>query len=81
MVGFGNNPANNVHHRGAHGSWANDIGGRPDAASHTLYGALAEGPLEPNDEFEDDRSDFLLMKLLQIIMLLLHLQSYQVQLL
>jgi len=24
-----------------------------------LYGALAGGPLEPNDEFEDDRSDFI----------------------
>ncbi len=59
MVGFGNNPANNPHHRSAHGPWANSIQGRPDAASHTLYGALVGGPSSPDDQFVDDRSDFI----------------------
>ena len=59
MVGFGNNPANNVHHRGAHGPWANSLESSPDAASHVLYGALAGGPSAADDQFEDDRGDFI----------------------
>jgi len=59
MVGFGNNPANNVHHRAAHGPWGNSLQDRPMLPSHTLYGALAGGPSSPNDQFEDDRGDFI----------------------
>ncbi|WP_010177418.1 glycoside hydrolase family 48 protein [Aquimarina agarilytica] len=59
MVGFGNNPANNTHHRAAHGAWANSLQNRPDKPSHTLFGALAGGPSSPNDQFEDDRGDFI----------------------
>lgn len=58
MVGFGNDPANNVHHRAAHGPWANSLQDRPVLPSHILYGALAGGPAEPNDQFVDDRSDY-----------------------
>ncbi|OEK08286.1 hypothetical protein A8C32_02185 [Flavivirga aquatica] len=58
MVGFGNNPANNVHHRSAHGPWANTLIDRPVLPSHILYGALAGGPAAPNDQFVDDRGDF-----------------------
>lgn len=59
MVGFGNNPANSVHHRGAHGPWSNSLEGSPDDSSHVLYGALAGGPLAADDQFEDDRGDFI----------------------
>ncbi|WP_156152249.1 glycoside hydrolase family 48 protein [Flammeovirga sp. OC4] len=58
MVGFGNNPAYNPHHRSAHGAWANNLLNNPIDPSHTLYGALVGGPGEPNDAFEDDRSDY-----------------------
>ncbi len=59
MVGFGNNPANNVHHRSAHGPWGNSLQDRPLLPSHTIFGALAGGPSSPNDQFEDDRGDFI----------------------
>ncbi|WP_158655081.1 glycoside hydrolase family 9 protein [Flavivirga eckloniae] len=59
MVGFGNNPANNPHHRSAHGAWGNSLQNKPDLASHILYGALVGGPSQPNDQFVDDRGDFI----------------------
>ena len=59
MCGFGNDPANNPHHRGTHGTWTNNLQGDPQEASHTLVGALVGGPREPNDQFEDDRGDFI----------------------
>ncbi len=59
MIGFGNNPANNSHHRAAHGAWANSLQNRPDKPSHTLFGALVGGPSSPNDQFVDDRGDFI----------------------
>lgn len=59
MVGFGNNPANNPHHRGGHGAWSNNLLNKPDAASHVLYGALVGGPGSANDQFEDDRGDYI----------------------
>ncbi len=59
MVGFGNDPANNVHHRAAHGPWGNSLQDRPMLPSHTIYGALAGGPSSPDDQFEDDRGDFI----------------------
>lgn len=59
MVGFGNDPANSVHHRGAHGPWSNSLQDDPVASSHVLYGALAGGPSAPDDTFEDDRGDYI----------------------
>ncbi len=59
MVGFGNNPAYNPHHRSGHGAWANQLQNRPDNPSHVLYGALVGGPSSPDDQFIDDRGDFI----------------------
>jgi endoglucanase len=56
LVGFGNQPFNNVHHRGAYGAWAgfeHVIQGKADdrnISRHTLYGALVAGP-DHNDVF------------------------------
>jgi endoglucanase len=57
LVGFGNQPFNNVHHRGAYGAWAgflHFIPGKPEfrptEARHILYGALVAGP-DHNDVF------------------------------
>ena len=58
MVGFGNNPAYNPHHRTAHGAWANSLIKDPLEPSHVLYGALVGGPGQPNDQFVDDRGDY-----------------------
>ncbi|WP_109830639.1 glycoside hydrolase family 48 protein [Reichenbachiella versicolor] len=58
VVGYGNNPAYNPHHRGNHGNWTNNVNGEPVLPSHTLYGALVGGPKNPNnDEFADDRNE------------------------
>jgi endoglucanase len=58
MVGFGNNPPINVHHRGAHGSWGNNIN-LPTQQRHIIYGALAGGPSTADDfAYADDRTDF-----------------------
>ncbi len=59
MIGFGNNPAYNPHHRSAHGAWANNLRNNPEDPSHILYGALVGGPSSPNDQFVDDRGDFI----------------------
>jgi endoglucanase len=59
VVGFGNNPPRNPHHRTAHGSWTDQIGS-PTISRHILYGALVGGPSSPNDgaSYTDDRSNF-----------------------
>jgi hypothetical protein len=50
LVGFGKQPFNNVHHRGAHGPWAgfnHFITGKPEFRHenrHVIYGALVAGP-------------------------------------
>jgi len=54
--GFGNNPPINPHHRGAHGSWDNNIAD-PVNDRHTLYGALVGGP-GATDNYTDDRSNY-----------------------
>jgi len=60
MVGFGQNPANKPHHRGAHGGWTNNCSGVPSTSSHILYGAVVGGPKSPaNDGFSDDRCEFI----------------------
>jgi endoglucanase len=56
VVGFGNNPPRNVHHRAAHGSWSNNIN-EPTISRHILYGALVGGP-GTNDAYVDNRQDF-----------------------
>lgn len=56
IVGFGNNPPSQPHHRTAHGSWANSKT-NPEKTRHILYGALIGGP-DKNDNFIDERSNF-----------------------
>ena len=59
VVGFGNNPPINPHHRGAHGSTTNNINSPVDN-QHVLYGALVGGPKEANDyAYVDDRTDYI----------------------
>ena len=57
VCGFGNNPPQAPHHRGAHGSWNNNI---EDAGPnrHVLWGALVGGP-NLSDEYVDDRGDYI----------------------
>jgi len=56
LVGFGNDPFNHPHHRGAYGAWAgfeHFIPGKADdrnTSRHVLYGALIAGP-DHNDVF------------------------------
>jgi len=58
VVGFGNNPPRNPHHRAAHGSTTNNIN-NPANNRHILYGALVGGPSEPNDNaYSDDRTNY-----------------------
>ncbi len=58
VIGYGNNPPINPHHRTAHGSWANSIG-VPIDNRHILYGALVGGPGAPDDQYVDDRGDYI----------------------
>ncbi|MFC4852385.1 glycoside hydrolase family 9 protein [Actinophytocola glycyrrhizae] len=57
LVGFGQNPPRNPHHRTAHGSWTDNIQ-QPAQTRHVLYGALVGGPGQPNDSYVDDRQDY-----------------------
>jgi len=59
VVGFGNNPPVNPHHRAAHSSTTNNIYSPADN-EHILYGALVGGPGQPTDgnSYIDDRSDY-----------------------
>ncbi len=58
VVGFGVNPPRNVHHRGAHGSWANSLQ-TPVQSRHIIYGALVGGPASTSDtDYADDRGDY-----------------------
>ncbi len=58
VIGFGNNPPINPHHRTAHGAWTNSIQ-TPTDNRHILCGALVGGPGSPNDQYTDDRSDYI----------------------
>jgi len=59
VVGFGNNPPVNPHHRGAHGSWNGSIS-NPTESRHILYGALVGGPSSASDSsYVDDRSNYI----------------------
>lgn len=57
LVGFGQNPPRNPHHRTAHGSWTDNIQ-QPEQSRHVLYGALVGGPGQPNDTYVDSRQDY-----------------------
>ncbi len=57
VVGYGENPPLNAHHRTAHGSWKNDLA-IPDNNRHVLYGALVGGPNQ-DGSYEDDRQNFI----------------------
>lgn len=57
LVGFGNNPPLNPHHRASHDSPDNDIN-NPANNAHILYGALVGGPSSLDDfDYEDNRRD------------------------
>ena len=59
VVGFGVNPPENPHHRGAHGSWNGSMT-TPVASRHILYGALVGGPSTTSDaSYSDDRSNYI----------------------
>ncbi|MBQ9809046.1 MAG: glycoside hydrolase family 9 protein [Ruminococcus sp.] len=57
VVGYGENPAHNAHHRTAHCSWKNDLF-IPVDNRHTLYGALVGGPTEAG-AYVDDRNNYI----------------------
>ena len=57
MVGFGNNPPQNPHHRSAHGSWVDNIQ-IPAVNQHVLYGALVGGP-GFSDNYSDERTSYI----------------------
>jgi hypothetical protein len=61
MIGFGNNPPINPHHRGAHGAWL-DSGpatNPPLNNRHIIYGAIVGGPGSTNDgSYVDDRGNY-----------------------
>ncbi|GAB2959952.1 glycoside hydrolase family 9 protein [Nonomuraea fastidiosa] len=59
VIGFGDNPPKNPHHRTAHGSWTDQIT-NPEETRHTLYGALVGGPPDPNDAYTDERDDYVM---------------------
>jgi endoglucanase len=56
VIGYGDRFAVNAHHRGAHGSWSNNIN-VPKDNRHILYGALVGGP-DLEDRYSDDRNDY-----------------------
>ena len=57
VVGYGDKPAHNAHHRTAHASWKNDIY-TPVQNRHILYGALVGGPNQ-DGTYEDDRNNYI----------------------
>ncbi|MGP4111591.1 glycoside hydrolase family 9 protein [Streptomyces sp. 4N509B] len=57
VVGFGENPPQNPHHRTAHGSWTDQLTA-PAETRHVLYGALVGGPDGPDDAYTDSRQDY-----------------------
>ncbi|WP_077057300.1 glycoside hydrolase family 9 protein [Streptomyces sp. MP131-18] len=57
VVGFGENPPQNPHHRTAHGSWTDQLTA-PEETRHVLYGALVGGPGSADDRYTDSRQDY-----------------------
>ncbi|MBV7335694.1 glycoside hydrolase family 9 protein, partial [Chloroflexi bacterium TSY] len=58
VVGFGNNPPKNPHHRTAHGTWLDSLQ-NPTESRHILYGALVGGP-DRSDNYTDNRGDYIM---------------------
>ena len=56
VCGYGENYPKNPHHRTAQGSYCDNMN-IPEAARHTLYGALVGGP-DANDSYNDTVSDY-----------------------
>ena len=56
VVGFGENPPVNVHHRTAHSSATNNIN-EPKDSRHILFGALVGGP-DASDNYSDERNNY-----------------------
>lgn len=56
LIGFGENPPENPHHRTAQGSYCNNMN-EPSPFRHTLYGALVGGP-DASDGYNDTVSDY-----------------------
>ncbi len=56
VVGFGDDPPQDPHHRTAHGSWCDSIS-EPVDTRHVLYGALVGGP-DASGSYGDDRTDY-----------------------
>ena len=56
VVGFGENPPVNPHHRTSQGSYSNNMN-EPVEQRHTLYGALVGGP-DANDGYKDEVSNY-----------------------
>lgn len=56
LIGYGSAWPRKPHHRGAHGTWINDIKLPADSA-HVLVGALVGGP-DSTDAYVDDRSNY-----------------------
>ncbi|MBN6041954.1 glycoside hydrolase family 9 protein [Amycolatopsis sp. 195334CR] len=57
LIGFGQNPPRNPHHRTAHGSWTDNLQ-QPAQNRHVLFGALVGGPGQPDDSYVDNRGDY-----------------------
>ena len=62
VCGFGNNPPQQPHHRGAScpdipEPCGSDALNNPGPNPHVLYGALVGGP-DANDNYNDDRNDY-----------------------
>jgi hypothetical protein len=59
VVGFGNNPPRNPHHRAASGVWDGNVS-NPTPNRHVLYGALVGGPESASDtDYHDDRANYI----------------------
>lgn len=58
VIGFGNNFPKNPHHRGAHGTWSDNLQGPPAVSRHTLTGALVGGP-DSTGAYTDDRGNYI----------------------
>lgn len=56
VVGYGENPPLQPHHRTSQGSWSNDMR-KPSPNRHILYGALVGGPIM-NDIYTDDVANY-----------------------
>jgi endoglucanase len=64
VVGFGSNPPKRPHHRNSactlqEGTRCSSLFSDPRANPNVLHGALIGGPPRPDDQFPDDRTDYI----------------------